>query len=106
MNSTIDFNLPDKYNVSEILFQNLDAGRGDKVAIYCGDQQITYRQLAEQANRVGNLLLDLQIPPGARIMLLLLDTPVFPAAFFGAVKAGYVPIVTNTNLPSSDNELI
>lgn len=102
MNSTIDFNLPETYNVSEILFHNLEAGRGDKVAIYCGEQQITYRQLAEEANRVGNLLRDLQIPPGARIMLLLLDTPVFPAAFFGAVKAGYVPIVTNTNLPSSD----
>jgi benzoate-CoA ligase family protein len=102
MNRTIDFKLPEQYNVSEILFQNLTAGRGEKVAIYCGDQQITYRQLAEEANRVGNLLRDLQIPPGARIMLLLLDTPVFPAAFFGAVKAGYVPIVTNTTLPSSD----
>lgn len=104
MSHQIDLNLPEQYNASEILFHNLDAGRSDKIALYYGDQTLTYAQLADQANRIGNFLRDLHIQPGERVMLLLLDTPVFPASFFGAVKAGYVPIVTNTTLPSSDIE--
>ena len=31
--------VPERYNVSVLLDANLDAGRGDKVAIYCGDER-------------------------------------------------------------------
>lgn len=104
MSTFLDLNLPDQYNASEILFHNLDAGRGDKIAIYFGDQTFTYAQIAEQANRAGNLLRNLGVAPGSRFMMVMLDTPAFPAVFFGAVKAGCIPIVANTNLPSSDLE--
>jgi acyl-coenzyme A synthetase/AMP-(fatty) acid ligase len=99
---TFACDVPERYNVSEILFHNLAAGRGEKIAIYCGDQAVTYAELCMTANRVGNALKQLGLAPGARIMQLLLDTPAFPATFFGAVKAGYVPIVTNTALTADD----
>lgn len=102
--SDFKFNLPGQYNASEVLIQNLEAGRGDKVAIYYGDEKVSYASLAEMANRVGNGLKDLGIGEGARVMMLLLDSPAFPATFFGAIKAGLVPIPTNTVLPSSDFE--
>lgn len=102
--SQFELDLPEQYNASELLFHNLEAGRRNKVAIYCESERVTYGQLAEMANRVGNGLKGLDIPPGSRIMMLLLDTPAFPATFFGAVKADYVPITTNTTLPASDYE--
>lgn len=100
--SNIHFTLPERYNASAVLFHNLAAGRADKIAIYCGEQTVTYSQLCERANRAGNALKNLQIEAGARIMQLMLDTPDFPALFFGALKAGYVPIVTNTALTPDD----
>jgi benzoate-CoA ligase len=102
--STITLNLPEQYNVSEVLFHNLDAGRENRTAVVCGEESWTYGQLATQANRVGNALRGLGLQPGVRVMQLLLDTPVFPAAFFGAVRSGVVPIITNTMLPSGDYE--
>jgi len=92
-------NLPDQYNASELLFHNLDAGRGDKIAIYHEEEQHTYAQLCESASRIGNALKDLGLASGERVMLLLMDTPHFPAAFFGTMRAGYIPIPTNTVLP-------
>jgi len=97
-----DLNLPAQYNASEVLFHNLDAGRGDKVD--WEDQEVTYSALAEMACRIGNALIDLQLEPGTRVMLLIMDTPHFPATFFGTIRAGLVPIPTNTVLPSDNYE--
>ena len=36
------------------------------------------------------------LPRGARIAFFLDDTPSFAAAFYGAVRAGYVPVLLNT----------
>ncbi|MGB0385637.1 MAG: benzoate-CoA ligase family protein [Ardenticatenaceae bacterium] len=94
----------EQYNASEVLFHNLEAGRGEKVAIFCGDERVTYGQLAETASRAGNGLKGLGIESGARVMMLLLDTPQFPATFFGAMRAGYIPIPTNTVLPADNYE--
>lgn len=102
--STSTLNLPEQYNVSEVLFHNLDAGRENHTAVVCREESWTYGQLAVQANRVGNALCDLGLKPGVRMMQLLLDTPAFPAAFFDAVRAGIVPVITNTMLPFGDYE--
>ena len=96
------FDLPDRYNASAILFDNLEAGRGSKIAIRCGDATVSYGDLCDDAARVGNGLRDLGVSAGSRVLLLLLDTPRFPAAFFGAMRAGYVPIPTNTVLHPDD----
>jgi benzoate-CoA ligase family protein len=95
---------PHTYNASQILDGNLAAGRGDKVAIYTGDQTVTYRQLSELANRTGNALRELGVEQEQRVMMLLLDTPQFPATFFGAIKIGAVPVPANTVLQPADYE--
>ena len=97
-------NLPEQYNASEVLFHNVEAGRGDKVAIYWQDQQVTYAALAETACRLGNAIRGLGVEAGSRVMMLLMDTPAFPATFFGAMRAGFVPIPTNTVLPADNYE--
>jgi benzoate-CoA ligase len=92
------------YNASQVLDDNLRAGRGNNIAIYYGDETYTYTRLAELANRTGNALKDLGVEQENRVLLLLLDTPQFPAAFFGAIKIGAVPIPTNTVMKPEDYE--
>ncbi|WP_416224298.1 benzoate-CoA ligase family protein [Thermogemmatispora sp.] len=96
-------NVPDQFNAaSAFLDANLAQGRGGKVAIYYEDQTFTYAQVAEMANRVGNGLLELGVEMEQRVALLLLDSPQFAAAFFGAIKMGAVPIPMNTMLRPED----
>src|SRR3990172_3654037 len=97
-------NRPDRYNASAVLGHNLAEGRGGTVAIHIDDQTYTYQQLSELANRTGNALKALGVEQEQRVLMLLLDTPQFPATFFGAIKIGAVPIPTNTVMQSADYE--
>ena len=96
--------LPENYNVSEVLFHNLELGRGDKTCLTVGHESATYSELAVLAARVGNALRSLGTQPGARVLLLLLDGFEFSAAFFGAIRAGCLPIPANTFLSGADLE--
>ena len=91
----IGFAVPEHYNASEILFRNLDAGRGSRTAVLAADLGLTYQELCDLAGRAGNALRACGLRRGDRVVMLLDDTPVYPAAFFGAVRAGYVPVLVN-----------
>ena len=92
----IGFSVPDRYNASEILFGNLEAGRAGKVAIYSPAGNATYGELCASANRYAHGLISLGLKRADRVLLFLNDTAAYPAAFFGAVRAGLVPILCNT----------
>jgi benzoate-CoA ligase family protein len=95
----IGFAIDDRYNASRILFDNLACGRGDKLALTGPAGTLTYRELCDQACRWGNGFSSLGLNRGARILMFLDDTPAYPAAFFGAVRAGFVPLLINTLTP-------
>jgi benzoate-CoA ligase family protein len=97
----VGFVCPERYNASEILFHNLEVGRGDGVAVYSDRGNRTYRELCADAARFGNGFLALGLAPADRVLLFLDDTPAYPAAFFGAVRAGFVPVLTNTLTPKN-----
>ncbi len=89
--------LPDTFNAATYFVdRNVAEGRGDRVAIECGDERVTYRQLAERVNRFGSALRGLGLHPEQRVALVLQDTPAFAYSFFGAIKAGLVPVPLNT----------
>ena len=88
----IGFTLPERYNASAILFDNLAAGRGERLAVVGPGGARSYAQLVADAARWGNAFIALGLSRGDRILLVLDDTPFYPAAFFGAVRAGIVPI--------------
>lgn len=92
----IRFSVPDRYNASEILFGNLEAGRADKIAIYSVAGNATYGELCASASRYAHALTSLGLKRADRVLLFLNDTAAYPAAFFGAVRAGLVPILCNT----------
>jgi benzoate-CoA ligase len=89
--------LPDIFNAaSHFVDRNVAEGRGAKVAIECGDERVTYGQVAERVNRFGSALRALGVEPEQRVALILQDTPAFAYSFFGAIKAGIVPVPLNT----------
>ncbi|MDE3112972.1 MAG: benzoate-CoA ligase family protein [Chloroflexota bacterium] len=94
--------LPERYNAAETFIDAHRWSRPDSVAIRCQGSSVTYGQLAASVDRAGNALRSLGIGMEERVVLLVLDSPAFPAAFFGAIKAGIVPIPTNTALPPRD----
>lgn len=95
--------VPDSFNIAEYLVdRHVREGRGDRTAILCGDEAVTYAQVGERSNRVANGLRALGLRAEDRVMLLLLDSPTFVYSFFGAQKLGAVPIPTNTLLKSQD----
>ncbi len=95
----INFKIAERYNASDILFHNLAAGRGDRLAVTGPAGRRTFAELSADAARWGNALLSLGLVRGDRALLFLDDTPVYPAAFFGAVRAGLVPLLINLLTP-------
>ena len=89
--------LPEIFNAAtHFVDRNIVEGRGGNIAIECGSERVTYAQVAERVNRFGNALKGLAVQPEQRIALILQDTPAFPYCFFGAIKAGVVPVPLNT----------
>jgi 4-hydroxybenzoate-CoA ligase len=98
---TVD--VPRDYNAAvDFIDRHLEQGRAGKVAILDETGSHTYGDLANCVNRSGNALLDLGAVMEQRIMMCVLDTIDFPAVFFGAMKAGIIPVATNTLLTTDD----
>src|SRR5205823_1467732 len=95
--------VPDSFNIADYLVdRHVREGRGGRTAILCGDESVTYAQVADRSSRLANGLRSLGVRREERVMLLLLDSPAFVYGFFGAQKLGAVPIPTNTLLKSQD----
>ncbi|WP_158969391.1 benzoate-CoA ligase family protein [Chachezhania sediminis] len=90
----IGFVKADHPNCSQVLWQNL-ARNPDKVAVTGPLGQLTYAELIAEAARWGNAFTAFGLARGERIAFFLDDTPTFPAAFWGAVRAGFVPVLLN-----------
>src|SRR5947208_13136832 len=95
----IGFAIPERYNASRILFDNLGKGFGDRSALVGPAGTRSYKELCADASRWGHGLQSLGLKRGDRVLLFLDDTPAYPAAFFGAVRAGFVPLLINTLTP-------
>jgi benzoate-CoA ligase family protein len=95
----IGFAIPQSYNASRILFDNLGKGRGDRLALTGPAGTRSYAELCAEASRWGHGFISLGLKRGDRILMFLDDTPAYPAAFFGAVRAGFVPLLINTLTP-------
>ena len=99
----IELNLPREFNAAEYFVdRHVAEGRGDKAAILFEDQVISYCLLAENVNRAANALCGLGVGMENRVMLLLRDTPDMIYSFYGAIKAGAVPIPTNILMKAPD----
>src|SRR3954463_11356561 len=89
-------------NISAFLDHQVEQGQGDHPAVISGDERVTYGELLGRVCRAGAALHDAGVRREERILLLLDDTPAFPAIFLGAVRLGAVPVPVNPLYKPSD----
>ena len=83
-------------------------GRGEKVAYREAetDRNLTYSALADGAAHLAGALTRAGIRPEERAAMLVLDQIEFPQIFWGALKAGVIPVPLNTLLAASVYDVI
>ena len=88
------------YNAAvDMIDRNACAGRGGKLAFIDPRRRLTYADLQSACARFADVLPRLGIAREHRIALIMLDTVDLPIVFWGAIRAGIVPIPLNTLLP-------
>jgi 4-hydroxybenzoate-CoA ligase len=87
------------YNAAvDFVDRNVAEGRGDKTAFIDPARNLTYAELSDATARIGPMLARMGVEQENRIALVLLDTVDFPVLFWGAIRAGIVPVLINTRL--------
>jgi len=97
--------LPRYYNAVEILERNL-AQRADKVALYSREGNLTFRQVSNQTNQVGNALKKMGVRMGDFVGILSLDVQEWVSSFFGIMKIGAIAVGMNTLLKPKEYDYI
>jgi benzoate-CoA ligase family protein len=83
--------------------RHVEEGRGDRVLTRnAGGGEMTFAELASECDRWGGVLLERGLVPGDRQLMVMLDCLEFFYSFWGAIKAGIVPIPVNTLLRARD----
>ncbi|WP_421904816.1 benzoate-CoA ligase family protein [Mameliella sp.] len=89
--------------------RHVDEGRADKVAFREADgrkRSLTYGELAEQTGRFAGALYRHGVRREERIAMIVQDQVEFPVIFWGALKAGAIPVPLNTLLSAPVYESI
>ena len=76
------------------LFERQAEGAPDAIAVVCGDQQLSYGELDERANRLARYLRALGVNPGTLVGICLERSVTVAVAVLGVLKAeaAYVPL--------------
>ena len=78
------------------------AARPDKVALFAGDREVTYRELEERARRAAGALAGLGVEHGDRVALLLGNVPEFVEVLHGTWRIGAVAAPLNVMLTAGE----
>ncbi|MBV9721921.1 MAG: acyl-CoA synthetase [Mycobacterium sp.] len=89
-------------NIADLAEHAIDAVP-DRVALICGDEQLTYAQLEDKANRLAHYLLDQGVQKDDKVGLYCRNRNEIVIAMLGIVKAG--AILVNVNYRYVEGEL-
>ncbi|WP_326549075.1 acyl-CoA synthetase [Mycolicibacterium sp. ND9-15] len=89
-------------NIADLAEHAIDAVP-DRVALICGDEQLTYAQLEEKANRLAHYLIDHGVKKDDKVGLYCRNRIEIVIAMLGVVKAG--AILVNVNFRYVEGEL-
>jgi crotonobetaine/carnitine-CoA ligase len=78
----------------------------DKVFLYFGEQEVTYREFNENISRAANVFLDLGIKKGDRVCFFLPNCPEFLYGWLGLAKIGAILVPINTNYKTEETRYI
>ena len=79
--------------------RHIREGRGERLAFIDPWRRLSYGDLHRETARFGAALAGAGLRQEQRVGLVLRDTCAFPIAFWGALRAGLVPVPINTLLP-------
>jgi len=94
---------PDRFNIADyFLDDRIAEGRGARVALRWGDENLSYSEVQAAANRAAGALQALDVRPQERVMIAMEDGLPWVATFFGILKLGAVVVMVNPKL-KADN---
>jgi len=80
---------------TELVDRHVAAGRGARIALRAPDGECSYLQLAAQANRIAQVLVnEMGLVPGNRVLLRGPNNPMMAACWLAVMKAGGVCVAT------------
>jgi acyl-coenzyme A synthetase/AMP-(fatty) acid ligase len=100
--------IPERFNIgAACLDRHLGTPVADRTAMIVeddarGTSQATYAALAERTSRFAQLLRDLGIAAGERVLIRLPNSLDYPTAFLGAMKRGAISVPTSTLLTAEE----
>ena len=97
--------LPINYNMCEILEHNLEH-RADNTALLSEHGTMTFREISNQVNQIGNALTRLGVRFGECVAILCPDRPEWVTTFFATTKIGGVVLGMNTLLTTEEYDYI
>jgi 2-aminobenzoate-CoA ligase len=98
---------PEKLNAAEeLLRRNLESGFGNKVAIYYGQETVTYAELNRDVRRLAGVLATRGVGKGDRVLLRLPNSPDFVVSWLAVLHVGAVAVATVPLLREREMEKI
>lgn len=97
-----------KFNITEAcLTRHRNTKTADETAMVfvandLSHKDFTYRELDELSARFAGSLKARGLAVGDRVLLRLPNTHIFPVAFFGAIRGGFIPVPTSPMLTAAE----
>ncbi len=102
-----DANASRTYNATvDLLERNLASGGSGRPYLRTAQRVWSYQEVAEAADAAGAGLMGIGMERGDRVILATRDRPEFFSTFWGAIKAGLVPVPVAPMLSTSDLHFI
>ena len=96
------WNIPPYFNIGVACSdQHLGSPQADNIAMIVeddvlGTSQITFAELAHKTDQFAQLLRNLNVKVGDRVLIRLPNSLDYPIAFLGAMKMGAIAVPTST----------
>jgi amino acid adenylation domain-containing protein len=88
------------------LFEGQCVAAPDRIAVICGDQEITYAELSRRSNRLANALRRLGVGPDRLVGICLERSANMVVAMLGVLKAGSAYVPMDPHFPRERLELM
>ncbi len=90
-------------NAAELLLgREALARHARRTAMICGEEKLSFGELAERVARASGAFAALGVRPGERVLFIMRDTPQFAIAWLAAVRCGAVAVALNNKLSDAD----
>ncbi|MDP2832299.1 MAG: acyl-CoA synthetase [Pseudomonadota bacterium] len=102
------WDLPEHFNIGVACTDaHLGTASEDRLAMIVEDDELgvsqaTYKELAERSSRFAQLLRNLGVEDGERVLIRLPNCLDYPTAFLGAMKRGAISVPTSTLLTAEE----